>query len=70
MHERKRHIEKILIKRAKSFPVLGLLGPRQVGKSTFLMKQWQQLKNVNYDSEIAHQLINYLLNSYNFFIFV
>lgn len=41
MHHRARHIVGILRKRARMFPVLGLLGPRQVGKSTFLMKQWR-----------------------------
>ncbi|ATN66202.1 ATPase [Coxiella burnetii] len=48
MHHRKRHIEVILSKRAKIFPVLGVLGPRQVGKSTFLMKQWRERKSAVY----------------------
>ncbi len=48
MHHRKRHIEKVLLKRSKIFPVLGVLGPRQVGKSTFLMQQWAQQKKANY----------------------
>ncbi len=48
MHTRKRHIEKILLKRSKIFPVLGVLGPRQVGKSTFLMHQWRELKSAIY----------------------
>ena len=48
MHTRKRHIEKILAKRAKMFPVLGVLGPRQVGKSTFLTRQWSGLKSAAY----------------------
>lgn len=48
MHTRKRHIEDVLAKRAKIFPVLGILGPRQVGKSTFLMKQWCKLLTANY----------------------
>lgn len=48
MHPRNRHIERILSKRAKMFPVLGVLGPRQVGKSTFLIQQWSQLENANY----------------------
>lgn len=48
MHKRSRHIEKILAKRAKIFPVLGVLGPRQVGKSTFLMDQWATQRNAAY----------------------
>jgi len=48
MHHRNRHIEQILLKRAKIFPVLGVLGPRQVGKSTFLMQQWCQQTNATY----------------------
>ncbi len=48
MHTRKRYIEKVMLKRANMFPVLGVLGPRQVGKSTFLMKQWCQLKEAVY----------------------
>ncbi len=41
MHHRHRHIINILSKRAKMFPAIGVLGPRQVGKSTFLMKEWR-----------------------------
>lgn len=48
MHTRKRHIEDVLAKRARIFPVLGILGPRQVGKSTFLIKQWCKLLTANY----------------------
>lgn len=48
MHHRKRHIEKIMLKRAKMFPAIGVLGPRQVGKSTFLMKQWGIIKKAVY----------------------
>lgn len=40
MHFRQRLIEGILLKRMNIFPVLGIIGPRQVGKSSFLMKQW------------------------------
>lgn len=57
MHTRSRHISQILLKRAKIFPVLGVLGARQVGKSTFLMNQWSQLEHANYitfdEKEIA-----------------
>ena len=35
-HQRLRHIQATVKKRSKVWPVLGLLGPRQVGKSTFL----------------------------------
>lgn len=48
MHHRRRHIERVLLKRTKIFPVVGVLGPRQVGKSTFLMNQWRQLKSAAY----------------------
>lgn len=48
MHTRTRHIQDVLLKRSKIFPVLSVLGPRQVGKSTFLMKQWAKQKNAVY----------------------
>jgi predicted AAA+ superfamily ATPase len=48
MHFRKRHIEAILLKRMKIFPVLGVIGPRQVGKSSFLMKQWCPIHHAQY----------------------
>lgn len=48
MHTRRRHIEGVLKKRAKIYPVLGLLGARQVGKSTFLRGQWCQETHSNY----------------------
>lgn len=48
MHRRNRHIEHIMLKRAKMYPALGVLGPRQVGKSTFLLKQWATLKDATY----------------------
>jgi uncharacterized protein len=48
MHHRLRHIERILDKRSMMFPTLGVLGPRQVGKSTFLMKQWKEKKSAAY----------------------
>lgn len=41
MHLRKRHIQTILSKRIKIFPVLGIVGPRQVGKTTFLIQEWK-----------------------------
>jgi predicted AAA+ superfamily ATPase len=59
MHPRSRHITQILLKRAKIFPVLGVLGARQVGKSTFLMNQWCQLEEANYitfdEKEVARR---------------
>lgn len=48
MHLRKRHIVNVLKKRAKMFPALGVLGPRQVGKTTFLMKEWTKENNAVY----------------------
>lgn len=57
MRTRKRHIEEILSKRAKMFPVLGVLGPRQVGKSTFLMKQWRLAKAAVYVTLDKQELV-------------
>src|SRR3990167_6932328 len=48
MHFRKRHIVGILSKRAKIFPVIGIVGPRQVGKTTFLMQEWKSKTNAQY----------------------
>lgn len=48
MHLRKRHIIDILHKRAKMFPALGVLGPRQVGKSTFLKEEWREVNKAVY----------------------
>ncbi|OGQ07346.1 MAG: ATPase [Deltaproteobacteria bacterium RIFCSPLOWO2_12_FULL_40_28] len=48
MHFRKRHILGILSKRAKIFPVIGIVGPRQVGKTTFLMQEWKSKTNAQY----------------------
>lgn len=48
MHTRNRHVERIMKKRSKMYPALGVLGPRQVGKSTYLMKQWAALQNAVY----------------------
>jgi len=59
MHHRIRHITPILRKRARMFPAIGVLGPRQVGKSTFLMKEWRDEMNAVYltfdRQEIAHR---------------
>lgn len=38
-HLRERHAERIILKRFKLWPVLGVLGPRQVGKSTLLRER-------------------------------
>ena len=48
MHRRNRHIIEIMKKRAKIFPVVGLLGVRQVGKTTFLNGQWREARNARY----------------------
>ncbi len=48
MHSRMRHIHGIFSKRMRMFPVVGLLGPRQVGKTTFLMHQWQRARRAHY----------------------
>ncbi len=48
MHHRKRHILNILSKRIKIFPVLGIVGPRQVGKTTFLMQEWKTRIHAQY----------------------
>lgn len=61
MHTRNRHVIQILKKRAKIFPVLGVLGPRQVGKSTFLMHQWCESEQANYitfdEKEVAQRAL-------------
>ncbi len=57
MHLRARHIEKILLKRAKIFPVLGVLGPRQVGKSTFLMDQFAPKRKAAYLTFDKHEIL-------------
>jgi len=57
MHLRKRHIQSILSKRARVFPALGLLGPRQVGKTTFLMKQWQLIHRAQYVTLDKHETV-------------
>lgn len=38
-HQRARHLFSLLLKRRKLWPVIGILGPRQVGKSTLLREQ-------------------------------
>lgn len=48
MHHRKRHIQAILSKRSKIFPVLGIVGPRQVGKTTFLRQEWKAAQKAHY----------------------
>jgi hypothetical protein len=57
MHFRKRHIQRILSKRSKIFPVLGLVGPRQVGKTTFLRQEWKKRLNANYVTLDKHEFI-------------
>ncbi len=56
MHTRDRHIRAILSKRAKVFPVLGVIGPRQVGKTTFLMHQWKS-KDASYLTLDMHEVV-------------
>lgn len=48
MHHRKRHLLGILTKRARIFPVVGIVGPRQVGKTTFLMHEWKPKIHAQY----------------------
>ncbi len=48
MHLRKRHVQNLLSKRIKIFPVVGLLGPRQVGKTTFQMQEWKTKLDAHY----------------------
>ena len=47
-HERARHILKQLKKKAKLWPVVGLLGARQTGKSTLLRQQLQKILAAKY----------------------
>jgi uncharacterized protein len=57
MHLRERHIQSVLARRAKIFPALGILGPRQVGKTTFLMKQWQKMHRADYVTFDRHETV-------------
>lgn len=41
-HQRPRHLLNLILKRLKLWPVLAILGPRQVGKSTLLRDQLSQ----------------------------
>jgi predicted AAA+ superfamily ATPase len=47
-HPRKRAILEVLEKRLKLFPVVGLLGARQTGKSTALRDQLSQVRKLKY----------------------
>ena len=47
-HQRNRHILNLVLKRLKLWPVLALLGPRQVGKSTLLRDQLSQKIGAHY----------------------
>ena len=48
MHLRPRHILQIFEKRARIWPIIGLLGVRQVGKSTFLRRCWASTISAQY----------------------
>lgn len=58
MHLRNRHIQKIISKRSKVFPVVGLIGPRQVGKTTFLMRQWKDKLKAHYVTLDKHEVVS------------
>lgn len=47
-HQRSRHILNLILKRLKLWPVLAVLGPRQVGKSTLLRDQLAQKTDADY----------------------
>lgn len=63
MHLKARHILNSLQKRAKIFPVLGILGVRQVGKSTFLLEQWQELQKAHYITFDKKEIMQRAINS-------
>ncbi len=63
MHLKARHIINSLQKRAKIFPVLGILGVRQVGKSTFLLEQWQELQKAHYITFDKKEIMQRAINS-------
>ena len=50
-HSRERHLSNILQKAAGFWPVLGLLGPRQAGKSTLLRDLLSLGKYISFDDE-------------------
>lgn len=53
-----RHIKNAIQNRMQSFPVVLLTGPRQVGKSTVLLQELQDLKYVSLDNRIH---LNYMM---------
>jgi predicted AAA+ superfamily ATPase len=70
-HRRSRHIYSSLAKRQKLWPILGVLGPRQVGKSTLLRDQLcveQHAPYVSFDvrdtKSRAERQPDYFLKSY------
>lgn len=63
MHLKSRHIIKSLQKRARIFPILGILGVRQVGKSTFLLEQWKKSLRANYITFDKKEMMQRAINS-------
>jgi len=55
MHFRKRHIDPLLKKRRKIFPVVGIIGPRQVGKTTFLLHECRESSATQYVTLDRHE---------------
>ena len=52
MYTIKRHLEEVLIKRARSNKAILLTGPRQVGKSTLLNHLFPDVNNVTFDDDL------------------
>ena len=50
-HTRLRHIAASIKKASSFWPVIALLGPRQVGKSTLLREQLQAGKYLSFDDQ-------------------
>ena len=52
MYTIKRHLEEVLLKRARSNKAILLTGPRQVGKSTLLNHLFPDVNNVTFDDDL------------------
>ena len=60
----KRVIEPVIVEYTKSFPVIALTGPRQSGKSTTLLKLFNDYRYVTFDDyKVLRELWTFRLKS-------